>query len=294
MASENFAVDFIGIGAGKAGTTWVSECLTEHPQICLSRPKELNFFCRKTIWKDSVSNHDRGRSWFESKFQHWQNGQLRGEFSPTYMIDPDSPALIHHHNAQAKLIICLRNPVDRLYSLYYQLRKEYVVPGTFEEFLESSKDIIESSYYNTQLQRFMAYFSLSAMHFILFEDIRNNPADVMSGLYRFLQVDESFIASKLNAKVNERKEPRSNLIRNMISETKSFLNSNATLKKVKHVLASAGIESLTNKILELNLRNGVFPEINQETKKRLTDIYAPDIQELSKVLNRDLSLWTRS
>ena len=116
----------------------------------------------------------------------------------------------------------------------------------------------------------------------------------MSGLYRFLQVDESFIASKLNAKVNERKEPRSNLIRNMISETKSFLNSNATLKKVKHVLASAGIESLTNKILELNLRNGVFPEINQETKKRLTDIYAPDIQELSKVLNRDLSLWTRS
>ena len=78
--------DFIGIGTPKAATTWLFQCLAEHPEICMSKTKEVNYF-----------NDDRlyalGPSWYAQQFSHRTNERICGEFTPTYLSSPEVPNL---------------------------------------------------------------------------------------------------------------------------------------------------------------------------------------------------------
>ena len=105
-------VDFIGIGAPKSGTTWLSECLREHPRVCMSEPKEIHFF-NKTYafyWKKQEWKYMKGMEWYAEHWRGCTSGQKRGEFSVFYMQDESTPELIHKHFPHVKLIACLRHP----------------------------------------------------------------------------------------------------------------------------------------------------------------------------------------
>ncbi len=104
-------IDFIGIGAAKAASTWIFTCLNEHPEICSDSRKETNFFSR-------YYNYKKGIKYYYSLFSHCSEDKIKGEFSPTYISSPQAPYLIYKHFPEVKLIACLRNPVDRAYSEY--------------------------------------------------------------------------------------------------------------------------------------------------------------------------------
>jgi hypothetical protein len=116
-----FKLDFCGIGAAKAGTTWMAQCLAEHPSVCLALHKETNFFLRKHIsaclpvprYLDGMAHYDEGLEWYKRRFSHHQPGQLYGEYSNAYLADPESAGLLHAHNPGMKLLCCLRNPGGR-------------------------------------------------------------------------------------------------------------------------------------------------------------------------------------
>src|SRR5262245_1610189 len=121
---SSFNLDFVGIGAAKSGTTWLAQCLGEHPQVCISNPKELNYFCRKKYWTMGGSYYGKGEAWLRQGFVHWKPGQIRGEISPTYLVDPESPKLLARHFPNVKIIVSFRNPTDALFSLYFGLAKQ--------------------------------------------------------------------------------------------------------------------------------------------------------------------------
>jgi hypothetical protein len=121
--------DFLIIGAPKCGTTSLYYLLTEHPHIVPAAAKELHFFS---------SHFDLGIEWYRRCFLRptLKDGRstITGEATPSYLPDLYAPARVAEVVPQARLIVLLRNPVDRAYS-HYQMgrRKGWETRATFEE-----------------------------------------------------------------------------------------------------------------------------------------------------------------
>ena len=99
--------DFIGIGASKAASSWIFSCLKEHPEICVSSKKEINFF-------NKPYNYNKGIEHYKSFFKHCPKKSIKGEFTPNYINSTQVPQLIHKHFPNVKIIACLRNPIDKI------------------------------------------------------------------------------------------------------------------------------------------------------------------------------------
>ena len=203
--TEDFRIDFIGIGAAKAGTTWVTDCLFEHPEVCFSEPKEVRYFNEKISFARKYENkdHNKSFSWYKKHFLHCKKTNLIGEFSPHYLYDKKAPALIKQHFPDVKLIVCLRNPIDRAYS-EYGMHRYYTLAEkrAFEDAIKEEAEYIGKGLYFEQLERVLQYFSKDQMHIILFDDIVNNPESVLKKLFDFLGIDSSIAPELVQEKTN--------------------------------------------------------------------------------------------
>ncbi|MBI3799922.1 MAG: sulfotransferase domain-containing protein [Deltaproteobacteria bacterium] len=139
--------NFLGIGVMRAGTTWLYAQLRTHKQVYISPQKELNFF---------TDFYDRGIGWYSGHFPSAQEAvqyKAIGEITPTYIADPDAPARIRAHMPESRLIVMLRNPVDRAYSEYTKTLRNFNFKGTFADFVAQSKNVLDRGYYTEQLER---------------------------------------------------------------------------------------------------------------------------------------------
>ncbi len=108
-------MDFIGIGAVKSGTTWVSKCLEDHPAILFASEKsrkEISFFNSTSNWQGKggydLSTWDKGLDWYMQQFPPAEEGKVRGEFTVTYLIDSLACDRIYKHFPDTKLLVILR------------------------------------------------------------------------------------------------------------------------------------------------------------------------------------------
>lgn len=102
---------FFVVGTQKGGTTSLYEYLKPHPQIVLSEVKEHHFFDQ---------HYDEGLAWYRAQFPVLDAaaGEITGDFTPLYMFHPHAIARMARHHPQARIIVLLRNPVDRAFSHY--------------------------------------------------------------------------------------------------------------------------------------------------------------------------------
>ena len=283
---DSFTLDFAGIGAARSGTTWIAACLAAHPNICLSKPKELHFFCNNTL--TSYSNLELGESWYINRFSHCKNDALKGEISTSYLHDLDAPQRLKNHFPHIKLIATLRNPTDALYSHYYHSQRIYKLPPTFEQFIEEHPEFIEYYRYPLQIERYLSLFPASQLHFILFNEILKNPTDVLINLFKFLGINTGFTPPDTFNKLNSDNSPRSTLLRTTLHQTKRILDSIPTVRKLyKHL----GIERLGSRIITLNSCKKRIPPMHLDIKRKLTDLYATETQEVEKLIGKDTSAW---
>jgi len=290
---SHFQLDFVGIGAAKAGTTWLAACLSEHPQVCISDKKELNYFCTHDVWRKNMLYSERNLRWLQDRFTHHQAGQLRGEFSPNYLLDPTTPQRLWQHRCDLKLLISLRNPVDALYSYYYELRRRWRVPATFEAFLQAYPDAPAMYSYVRYLKRYLAVFPQSALCVVLYNEIYQQPVQVLEEVFGFLAIATNFRPSTLQKRVNERSLIRSTILRNIISDTSGMLNSSTATRRLKNVLVQEGVLHMVERIQTWNRRPDDIPSIHPDTRTRLLAHYAEDNHKLSVLLGRDLSHWNQ-
>ena len=207
--TQKLTLDFIGVGAAKSGTTWLTACLAAHPQLCIAELGALNYFCERAIWPELRISRNLGPQWLSDRFVHCKPGQLLGEFSPNYLCDPESPALIHQHNPDCRLIFCFRHPVEALASFYYQVLKETPVADTFARFLEDHPEMRRVGLYHLYARRYLEVFPREQCLFLLHDDIERDPSAVLRSCYSFLRVDRDFVPAAVHERVNERQIPRS-------------------------------------------------------------------------------------
>lgn len=287
----SFRLDFVGVGAAKAGTTWLGQCLKEHPGVCMSDPKEVNYFGYKHVWPPSPTHYDKGLGWLEQRFAPLQPGQVRGEYSVGYLIDPQSPQLIYEHNPDVKIIIALRNPIDALYSFYFEVMKQYVVPESFADFLDEYPDFVGYGFYPEHVRRYQERFMKEQLHFIFFDDIRRDPAGVLSNLFSFVGVDSDYEPLSLTKRVNERREPKHLWLRDAIGGSRDFMRTHKSLHGLQEVLRKMGVEKAVNWIQEKNRVATEFVPMDESIRLKLQEIYAPHNEEIGTMLERDLLHW---
>ena len=187
--------DFLIIGAAKCGTTSLYNYLIEHPDVAGAAAKELRFF--------DVKFH-KGWDWYLAQFPQRGVAQLAGESSPNYIFDPSVPARVKAALPNAKLIVMLRNPVDRAYSQYtFRTRRletasftdemradldRWQATGMAVEKVEGSPSYIARGIYVDQLERWLAHFPRNQFHIIRSEDLFEEPAPVFDAVLQFLDL----------------------------------------------------------------------------------------------------------
>lgn len=190
-------VDFIGIGGQKCATSWLHKCLEEHPEVCVPKEKETHFF----------TQHDEPQKYleeYEKAFAECGSETVRGEISTSYLAGENAPEHIHSLFPDMKLVVSLRDPVERALSHIRHLQSKNKLPNDIsaKAAVEEYPEIIEFGLYGKHLKRYLSFFSKEQLHVILLDDIKNNPKKVVRELYTFLEVSEEFTPSMLNKKYN--------------------------------------------------------------------------------------------
>jgi len=293
---DKFQIDFLGIGAPKAGTTWLGKCLEEHPQICFPSEKEINFFNKNDFYyiKKKFVNYNKGFNWYKKFFNNCSQGQISGEFSVTYLYDKEAPKLIYKHNPNVKIIIILRNPTDFFYSHYVHAKYVYDLPS-INKLIDS--EFIKYGFYSSYIRNYFKIFARDQILILLYDELAKNPKNLLKKVYNFLNVNDNFIPRSLNNIIN----PSAPKITPEISIYYSLRNRILRTNIGKRFNRFPGIKSFLVKI-EIGIctllgrageRKKNYKEIPINIKERLDKVYYPEIIKLEKLIKCDLSEWTK-
>jgi len=178
--------DYIGIGAGRSGTTSLHWALKEHPELGEFRGKEMHFWDKKIEHKPV--------SWYLRCFQG-MGYLVSGEITPMYYRMPHLPTLLKKHLPNVKLLLLLRNPIESLFSGYRRGIHRRSFPEDFpthvEAFLDGkgSDEFIARRYYAQHLSRWLKVFPREQMWIVQTEKLWTDPT-VLSTLWDFLGVGQ--------------------------------------------------------------------------------------------------------
>lgn len=205
------APDFAIVGTQRGGTTSLHAYLGAHPQIRLPATKELHYL---------TDRHHRGREWYLGQFPSpLSAGHRTGEATPYALFHPLAPARLRSAAPDAKLIVLLRNPVDRAYSHFLMERQRGDEPLDFAAALAAEPARLDgeearmlanptsvswphkhASYlargdYAPQLARWFAAFPRQQFLILRSEDLYTQPAETFARVTDFLGLDRSSAAS---------------------------------------------------------------------------------------------------
>lgn len=281
--NADFKIDFIGIGAPKCGTTWISRCLEEHPEICLSDPKEPMFFNRKDI--EPRNNLDQYRHFF----WHYKGEKVKGEFSVSYFRNELARHRIKELFPNIKLIISLRNPIERAVSTY--IHSNRYNPKALKRNINQSlcKKFRHTKYvYSPHLKKWFTLFPRQNILVIIFRDIKKRPLEVIKRVYQFLEVDSSFTPSIIKKKIYSAhtyyfptvQKP----LRSIYRKSKKHPLFLKTIKRLH-------LDAIPYAIKSLNRKPYTKPKISGETREHLREIFEEDIQRTESIIGRNLNFW---
>lgn len=277
------AVDFIGLGAQRSGTSWIYACLFEHPQICMP-VKEIHFFSRERNWS-------KGKGWYEGHFDACPAAARAGEYSTSYLTDRDAPARIHENYPNAKLLVSLRNPVDRAYSSYVNdiMAGKVDRRQSFAEAVRANADYIDHGRYAMHLGRYRQYFSPDQLLIMIYEDALRDPLAFIRRILQFLEVDLSFEPSMVRARVNVGHVPRFFVVERLLRRTSEILRRSGWTSgwwRLKKAGVGSGIRSL-NTAAAASRKDLLDDSARRAVYARLAD----DICAVEKMVDRELREW---
>jgi hypothetical protein len=171
--------NFLYIGPDKAGSSWLHEVLLKHPDVYLTPAKDLYFFDRY---------YDRGTGWYAEQFREARGQQVVGEVCQDYLFHPEAAQRIVETLGQVRVMVSLRDPVERAWSSYLYMRKHGIGPDTFAEALRSRPELLDHGRYATGLDRFLEVLPRELVHVALFDDLTRDPQAYLDSVTRFLDV----------------------------------------------------------------------------------------------------------
>jgi hypothetical protein len=279
------------IGAQKAGTTSMFDWIAQHPEV-FGEPsmKDFPFFA-----DDNYFN--KGLGWFSAKFRQDRKVKVLLHGSVRYIYDSKYVAKrLYNYNKNLKMILMLRNPVDRAYSAFWYAKKANLEPlSSFGKAIEREQKLMSEnirvepiqsyigrSLYCKQILDYYNYFKKDQIKIIIFEQCMRNKEKCMNDVFNFLNIDKSFVPDfkKLNASGKQR-------IKHIDILWKNFLIKNY----IKRLLPYRVRFRLKEMIKRLNTKKYIYPKLADKERRKLMNLFESDLANVSKLINKDLSEW---
>ena len=274
---------FICIGVQKSGTTSLHDILNQHPDLCLPLKKETHFFSNEELYR-------KGKEFYFGFFDGLDRYKYFGEIDPEYTFNIDSAKRIYEMFGETKIVIMLRNPVERAYSHYLMTKRRSLEKFGFEKAISleekriKSKDgkfhhsYISRGLYLEQISTFEKYFGIENIKVVIFEDFIKETASHINEIANF--IDLPLFEYDYNKKSNPSSRPRLKFIQR-------FIYGNNKIKNVFGNLISSRDykRRLMQRIEKMNLKKENKEPLKFETKQKLYETYfKAEIIELEKKL----------
>ena len=286
------------VGAAKSGTTSLHNYLHQHPDVFMCNPKEPHYLINQEIGINRIPVGITNFIEYTDLFSEGEDKKYRGESSVMYLMYPEIviPKIRDQFSEDSKIIIMLRNPVERAYSGYQHVKRYNVMESlSFEEALEKSENrylkndsmtpasrYLELGNYHKQVKLFLENFQ--DVHIILYEDYVKDVNMELLRVFNFLDIENRMIDTAERHMVGGWQWKN--------KKTKALLMSNNKLKSLlKIVIPSQTLRMfIRKKIMEYTISK--TPKINENTRKYLCKYYEQDVKRLSKLIDRNLNHWT--
>jgi hypothetical protein len=280
--TEGRLPDLIGCGAGKSGTTSLYYYLSDHPEIFMALAKEIHFFS----WYD-----EKGLDWYRAHFANSGGARVVGEFSTTYMLEEGVPERMAEIVPEARLLFIFRNPVQRAYSNFWsRLDPDIADPRqAFSALIrteEGQKKYLWAGFYARHLKRFLVHYDRRQIYVLFTEELRADPAGQMADCYRFLGVDPSFqpeYEKRFNVTVVSSQKWK-------VALDQFWLNMKLKIKPL-FLWVPASVRKRfaeMEQVVRTNLLNEGRPEMDEQDRAYLTEMYRESNRQLADLLGRDL------
>lgn len=287
------------VGAAKSGTTSLHEYLKQHPDIFMSKHKEPHFLINNEIGEKRIHKGVLEMEDYLKLFSSAKNFMYRGESSVMYLLFPEITIsnIKKYLGDNIKIIIMLRNPIDRAFSGYlHNIRYNTNEDLPFEEAIHIAENRYKQIKHMTPATRYLElglYYrkvkkfkeSFQDVHIILYDDYMRDIDSCLKKIFDFLNVKRVKLDTSKRHMVGGWEWKNYFMRRILIpknyfkSVVKFFFPKQALRTKIKNIL----IQLSTKKQSELNLK----------TRKFLIDFYTKDIEDLSSYLKIDLRYWLK-
>lgn len=278
MAKYN--LDFIAVGPRKTGTSWIYEYFKFHDQVYVpTKVKETHFFSRK---------YDKGIDWYFSHFSEIGEDKLVGEVDPDYFNSPEACNRIYQINPQCKIIVTLREPIDRFISHYLHALRYGSIPKktSLKEVLKTQQYLclLNCSRYYQSLSRWISVFGKDNVNILFYESLKKEPQMLVDQLCYPLGIKPIEIPACLHHRVGDSKVPVSYTLLRMLLSFKRFFRGNEL-----HGVVNLGKKLGLKKLIYKQERLEINPNI--EDFEYIFNMVIEDIIMLETSLGLDLSLW---
>ena len=275
------------VGVPRSGTTSLYKYFSQHPGLCLSTVKEVNFLsypgeqaARTDVpWlRFPVRTLDEYRALFADA-----GDRVPVDFSASCFRSPVAIERIREFVPDAKLFVLLRNPVGRAYSAYLnRLNKGYesrppasaLVPG---------EPAVDNGFYYERISAFRTAFGADRVRVWLFDDLSRQTEATLREMFGYLDVDDS-VAVDTTEVFNRGGVPRSAAVQRL-------LPSYPTRRKIADALPGP-LRSGAQRLVRLNRSSA--PPLPEAVADDLRRLYADDVHRLGDLLGRDLDHWVKA
>ncbi len=274
---------FVGIGAQKCASTWIYDILHDHPEVCLSHNKEIDFF----------SYHfGRGYQWYEQNWTHCSDRSLRGEVSPSYFCEPLVPSRLKEYAPDARIVVSLRDPVQRAISNHkHEVRiQNFRGPDlSFAAGLRNNPNYAYQGRYSLHLKHWLSYFPIEQLHIILLDDIVDDAERTARALYQFLNIDPTHASSALSQQSNESHSYRRHQIESLRKSSRQLLR-RLGIDGLWQLGQRTGLQNLYRRFNRIESRE-MIPPVSNKLKNQLRTTFLEDIEAVERITGRNLSRW---
>jgi hypothetical protein len=267
--------DFIYIGTSKAGSTWIYNVLAAHPDVYISPGKGTYFFDQ---------HFERGVDWYASQFSRAGDKTNVGEIAHSYLSSPEAAERVAELLPDVKLVVCLRDPVDRAFSAYMDSVKNGRFEGTFEAALEANPSLLARGTYAVHLERYLACFSREQLHVAVFDDLKSVPQHFADGLYEFIGLERRLLAASDRKKMMPAAEPRSRFVTRYVKRAARAADKIGLRNLRGRIKRSRSVRNL----LYRPLKSSEIPSVHPDTEQRCRDHFREDIRRLDELFGMSL------